>query len=63
MKRLRIVSSPKASVGVSIASGLLELDIQSGDLPYDELAGILNSYRRRKKYYKLKIRRIPSSGK
>ena len=54
MKQIRIISAPKAAVGVSIASGLLELDIQSGDLPYDELSGILNSYRRRKKYYKLK---------
>lgn len=54
MKQIRIISAPKAAVGVSIASGLLELDIQSGDMPYDELAGILNSYRRRKKYYKLK---------
>lgn len=54
MKGIRIVSSPKATVGVSIAGNLLELHIQSKDLPYDELTGILNSYRRRQKYYKLK---------
>lgn len=54
MKRIRILSAPKAAVGVSVSHGLLTLDIRSDHLPYDELAGILNSYRRRQKYYKLK---------
>ena len=54
MKRIRILSAPKTAVGVSVSKGLLEIDIQSDSLPYDELAGILNSYRRRQKYYKLK---------
>lgn len=54
MKGIRIVSSPKATVGVSINGNLLELDIRSKDLPYDELAGIINSYRKRQKFYKLK---------
>lgn len=42
------------AVGVSVSNGLLEIDIHSDSLPYEELAGILNSYRRRQKYYKLK---------
>lgn len=54
MKQIRILSAPKTAVGVSVSKGLLEIDIQSDSLPYDELAGILNSYRRRQKYYKLK---------
>ena len=54
MKRIRILSAPKTAVGVSVSKGLLEIDIQSDSLPYNELAGILNSYRRRQKYYKLK---------
>ena len=54
MKRIRILSAPKTAVGVSVSKGLLEIDIQSDSLPYEELAGILNSYRRRQKYYKLK---------
>lgn len=54
MKRIRILSAPKTAVGVSVSKGLLEIDIQSDSLPYDELTGILNSYRRRQKYYKLK---------
>jgi SNF2 family DNA or RNA helicase len=54
MKRIRIVNAPKATIGVSLSGNLLELDIQSNDLPYDELTGILDSYKRRMKYYKLK---------
>lgn len=54
MKRIRILSAPRTAVGVSVSNGLLEIDIHSDSLPYEELAGILNSYRRRHKYYKLK---------
>ena len=54
MKRIRILSAPQTAVGVSVSNGLLEIDIHSDSLPYEELAGILNSYRRRQKYYKLK---------
>ena len=54
MKRIRILSAPRTAVGVSVSNGLLEIAIHSDSLPYEELAGILNSYRRRQKYYKLK---------
>ena len=54
MKRIRILSAPRTAVGVSVSNGLLNIDIQSDTLPYEELAGILNCYRRRQKYYKLK---------
>ena len=54
MKRIRILSAPRTAVGVSVSNGLLEIDIHSDSLPYEELAGILNSYKRRQKYYKLK---------
>lgn len=54
MKRIRILSAPRTAVGVSVSNGLLEIDIHSDSLPYEELDGILNSYRRRQKYYKLK---------
>lgn len=44
----------KMSVGVSIKSGLLNLDIATEDLPAEELLDILNSYRSKKKYHRLK---------
>ena len=44
----------KVSVGVSVSSGLLELDIATEDVPAAELLDILKSYRTKKKYYRLK---------
>lgn len=44
----------KVSVGVSVSSGLLELDIATEDISHDELLDILNSYRAKKKYYRMK---------
>lgn len=44
----------KVSVGVSVSSGLLELDISTDDIPQSELLDILASYRAKKKYYRLK---------
>lgn len=44
----------KVSVGVSVSSGLLELNISTEDIPQNEMLDILNSYRTKKKYYRLK---------
>ncbi len=48
------VKPVKVSVGVSVSSGLLELDIATEDIPQSELLDILSSYRAKKKYYRLK---------
>lgn len=48
------VKKVKVSVGVSVSSGLLDLDIMTEDVPQSELLDILNSYRSKKKYYRLK---------
>ena len=48
------VNRVKVSVGVSVSSGLLELNISTEDVPEEELLEILKSYRTRKKYYRLK---------
>jgi len=48
------VKPVRVSVGVSVSSGLLELDIATEDVPRSELLDILNSYRAKKKYYRLK---------
>lgn len=44
----------KVSVGVSVSSGLLNLDITTTDVPPEELMNLLESYRQKKKYYRLK---------
>lgn len=51
---LKITKRMKMSVGVSIKSDLLNLDIVTEDLPAAELLDILNSYRSKKKYHRLK---------
>lgn len=48
------VRQVKVSVGVSVSSGLLELNISTDDIPQNEMLDILNSYRTKKKYYRLK---------
>ncbi|MDY3920360.1 MAG: SNF2 helicase associated domain-containing protein [Candidatus Limivivens sp.] len=48
------VNHVRVSVGVSVSSGLLELDISTEDVPRAELLEILKSYRTKKKYYRLK---------
>ncbi len=48
------VRNVKVSVGVSVSSGLLELNITTDDIPQNEMLDILNSYRTKKKYYRLK---------
>ena len=44
----------KVQVGVSVESGLMDLKISSEDVSLAELAEILNSYRKKKKYHRLK---------
>ncbi len=50
----RKIRPVKVSVGVSVSSGLLDLDITTDDVPPEELLDILNSYREKKNYYRLK---------
>ncbi|MBO6108750.1 MAG: DEAD/DEAH box helicase, partial [Eubacterium sp.] len=45
---------PKIQVGVSVESDLMELSVISKDMSADELLDVLNSYRQKKKYHKLK---------
>ena len=42
------------SAGVTIRNDLLSIDLESVDIPRDELADVLSSYRRKKKFHKLK---------
>ena len=42
------------TVGVSIENDLLAIDIDSIDIPSQELTDVLNAYRRKKKFHRLK---------
>ena len=48
------VNKVKVSVGVSLSSGLLDLNFSTEDVAPAELLDILKSYRKKKKYYRLK---------
>lgn len=54
IRKKEIVYHPTAQVGVSIKSGLLELKVDSTTFSREELAGILEHYQKKKKYYRLK---------
>ena len=51
---ISIKRNPGFKVGVSLESNLLDLEISAQDMDPDELMELLNSYRRKKKYYRLK---------
>lgn len=53
-RNMKVVSSPKVSVGVALKSDLLELKIHSEEMSAEELAYLLTKYDRRKKYIRLK---------
>ncbi|MBQ7223306.1 MAG: DEAD/DEAH box helicase [Erysipelotrichaceae bacterium] len=53
-KRLKIRKKTGYTVGVSLESNLLDLDIHSDDLSDEELLQILYSYRKNRKYHRLK---------
>ena len=54
MKRIQVQPQPKLQIGVRINGGLLDVDIDTERLPKQELQGLLNSYRQRRKYYRMK---------
>jgi SNF2 family DNA or RNA helicase len=53
-KRLTLKTRLKVKVGVSVESDIMNLDISSDDLSREELVAILNSYKKKKKYHRLK---------
>ena len=54
MKKVQIVKTPAFSMGVSLKSNLLQLSLDSKDMPLEQLTEILTKYNRKKKYFRLK---------
>lgn len=54
LQRMRVMSMPKVSMGVSFNHDLLQLHLISDTLPLDQIAEVLSKYNRKKKYYRLK---------
>ena len=53
-RRLNIKRKTRIAVGVSVESDLMNLEISSEDVSQEELLDILNSYRQKRKFYRLK---------
>ncbi len=52
--RLLSDKQPRITTGLSLAGNLINLSVSSEDLPSSEIASILSSYRKRKRYHRLK---------
>ncbi|WP_350455419.1 DEAD/DEAH box helicase [Slackia heliotrinireducens] len=52
--RLASKRRPSVSVGLSIKSNLIDVSIHADDLPANELAAVLASYREERKYHRMK---------
>ena len=53
-KSVNVVRRAKVSVGVSVSSGLLDLDVSTDELSQDELAELLKHYKSHQRYYRFK---------
>lgn len=54
LKAIQIVQPPTVSVGVSLKGELLELTLDSEEMPLSQLIEILSSYNRKRKFFRLK---------
>lgn len=54
LKQMKIHKKAKFSVGVKLESGLMNLEVTSDEISNKELLDILASYKKKKKYYRLK---------
>ena len=53
-ERLKIRKAPQVKLGVSLESGILNLEITTDDMSEEELLELLDSYRKKKKFYRLR---------
>ena len=54
LKAIQVSPSPVVSVGISLKGELLELTLDSEEMPLSELVEILSSYQRKRKFFRLK---------
>lgn len=53
-ERLKIRKAPAIRLGISVESGIMNLDVTTDDMSEDELLDLLESYRKKKKFFKLR---------
>ncbi|WP_051656743.1 DEAD/DEAH box helicase [Butyrivibrio sp. AE3004] len=53
-EKLKIRKAPQVRLGVSVESGILNLDVSTEDMSEGELLDLLESYRKKKKFFRLR---------
>ena len=53
-EKLKIRRAPQIRLGISVESGIMNLDVSTDDMTEDELLELLESYRKKKKFFKLR---------
>lgn len=54
LKKIGTKAKMKVKVGITVSNNLLSVDIDSIGIPKEELAAVMNSFKKKKKYHKLK---------
>lgn len=54
IKSVQVRQVPRIAMGVSVSNGMLTMDLNSPEMPLEQLNEILSRYDRKKKYYRLK---------
>lgn len=54
LKRQKVLKAPAISMGIAVRNGILDITLHTERLDAEELEELLSSYRRRRKYYRLK---------
>lgn len=54
LKAIQVTAAPKVSVGVSLKGDLLELTLDSEEMPVSELVEILSAYKLKRKFFRMK---------
>lgn len=65
LNRIAIRKAPEVGIHVGLENGLLDLSVDMGDMPQDEMEQLLQAYQLKKKYYRLKngdFLRLAESG-
>ena len=53
MKKVQVLKAPTFSLGVSLKGNLLQLSLDTKEMPLEQLAELLSKYNRKKKYFRL----------
>ena len=54
LRHINLVKTPVGSIGLRIENNMLKVELKDVNMPLDEVAAILNAYKLKSKYYRLK---------